>query len=107
MTENQYTYCKIINHLHGIQSKVMGLEGAATLERRFERLQKCFEELDLYVHNPIHEEYNETRIDCEATISGDSLKNLRIVEVIKPIIYNRVEGENHILQRAVIIAEGE
>ena len=105
MTKNQSIYCKIINHLHGIESKVMEMEETESLQRRFDRMHSCFEELELHIHNPLNEQYDETRIDCEATIIGDSVDNLHVVEVIKPIIYNRIEGQNHILQRAVVIVE--
>ena len=95
----------MINQLHGIHSKVSEMEDSRSTERGFARLYAYFEELDLHIHDPLGEDYDETRIDCEATIAGDSVDNLHIVEVIKPIIYNRIEGQNHILQRAVVIVE--
>jgi len=76
------------------------------LSRKFDRTKKYFEEIDLYIHDPLGEDYSDTRIDCEATISGDSTNDLKIVEVIKPLIFNREGGQNVIIQRAVVIVEG-
>jgi hypothetical protein len=38
-------------------------------------------------------------------VAGDHSDNLRIVEVIKPIIYFQQDGRNQIVQKAVVITE--
>lgn len=84
----------------------MTSEENQSLSRRFQRIKKSFEELNLFVHNPIGEDYSETRLDCEASISGESSENLKIIEVIKPLVYFKHEGDNELIQRALVIAEG-
>lgn len=106
MQEHHNTLCNIINQIHGLESKLMSSEEHQSLNRRFQRIKKHFEEMHLFIHNPIGEDYSETRLDCEASISGESNDHLKIIEVIKPIVYFRNEQENELIQRAVVIAEG-
>ena len=106
MQENHSTLCNIINQLHAIETKVNEVSEPLRLERRFDRIKKQLQELKLFIHNPIQEDYDETRIDCEASIAGDKTDNLYIVEVIKPIIYLRDGNVNQIIQRGVVIVEG-
>ncbi|MFT4665571.1 MAG: hypothetical protein ACI8YQ_002788 [Polaribacter sp.] len=107
MQESYGTLCKIINEIHGIAAKTIGVEANRTMERKFDRIKRHFEELNIYVHNPIGEDYSLTRLDCEASISGDATGNLKIIEVIKPVVYLKEKGTNEILQRALVIVEGE
>lgn len=107
MIANQETLCNIINQIHAIESKLVNDEKNATFERKFERIRKNFEDMNIVIHNPNGEEYSETRLDCEASISGDHTDNLKIIEVLKPVIYFRDGEFNEIIQRAVVIAEGK
>ncbi len=106
MQEQHNALCNIINQIHSLEAKLMTSEDNQTLSRRFQRIKKSFEELKLFVHNPIGEDYSETRLDCEASISGESSEHLKIIEVIKPLIYFKNGEDNELIQRAVVIAEG-
>jgi hypothetical protein len=53
----------------------------------------------LTIHNPLGETYDQTRLDCEANIAGESTENLVITEVIKPIIRLKQGGLNQIVQK--------
>lgn len=107
MQESYGTLCKIINEIHGLANRTIGQEGNRPLERKFDRIKRHFEELNIYIHDPIGEDYALTRLDCEASISGDATENLKIIEVIKPVVYLKVEGTNEILQRGLVIVEGQ
>ena len=106
MQEQHNALCNIINQIHGLEAKLMTSDENQILSRRFQRIKKSFEELNLFVYNPMGEDYSETRLDCEASISGESSENLKIIEVIKPVIYFKIEDNNELIQRAVVIAEG-
>lgn len=107
MNKNYSVLCNIINQLHNIESKCIELDESGKIGRRFDRLKSQFQELNLFIHSPIHEAYDDTRLDCEASIAGDKISDLKIVEVIKPIIYHRDEQENSIIQKGVVIVEGK
>ena len=107
MDASSSTLCKIINQIFAIETKLGEATHQAALTRKFQRITKHFEELDLYIHNPKGEAYDETRLDCEASISGDQIEHLVITEVIKPIIYYKKEDVNEILQRAIVVVEGQ
>jgi hypothetical protein len=59
----------------------------------------------LVFHNPIGEKFDETRTDCEATISGTGHDNLEIFEVIKPIIYVKYDQTQMIAQKGIVIVQ--
>ena len=62
--------------------------------------------VEVLAEDPTGEAYNETRTDCEASITGDQTTNLVITEVIRPIVRYRAGGRTTIIQRAVVIVEG-
>ena len=58
----------------------------------------------LSYHNPIiGEKYDETRTDLEASIAGESTKDLVIKEVNKPIIRFRAPGIDRIVRKGVVV----
>ena len=77
-----------------------------SIHRNLNRLRAPFNELGYTYHNPIGEKCPLTRLDCEATISGESTDNLVIIEVIKPIIYFQQNGQNKIIQKGIVITSG-
>ena len=55
-------------------------------------------------HNPLGEKYDHTRIDCDASIAGQSDENLIIIEVIKPIIRFHQQDRTQIVQKGLVVA---
>jgi hypothetical protein len=96
----------IINQVFEIERKASRLTEKNSIGRNTQRLVEKFAELGFEVHDPMGEAYNETRTDCEASIAGDTMHNLRITDVIKPIIRQRHGGANMIVQKAVVVVEG-
>ncbi len=96
----------IINQVHDLEKKLLKMENSRPLARNLNRIRDQFAEMGIKYHNPLGQPYNETRTDCEATISGTTTQNLVISEVIKPIITQEFEGMPHIIQKAVVIVEG-
>jgi hypothetical protein len=112
-------YLFLLNQLFEIEKKVKKLEEQNSINRNIEKLKNYFEveaienEIEfqgfkvsgLYYVNPLGEGYNETRLDCEATISGDSYENLTIVDVIRPIVFAKSGSKQFIIQKALVIVE--
>jgi len=111
----------LLNQIFEMEQKLSKIEEQNSINRNIERLKQHFETdafeenvefqafkiSGLYYYNPIGERYNETRLDCEATISGVGHENLKIVDVIKPIIYAKTGNAQLVIQKAIVIVESE
>jgi hypothetical protein len=95
----------IINQLFELENKLKQEQIADKFERNFIRIKQTFEEDGYTYHNPIGEKYTETRTDCEASITGSLGNNMKIVQVIKPIIHQLENGKSSILQKGIVIVE--
>jgi hypothetical protein len=116
--KDSQTLLDLINQIFEVEKKVNALIEPNSISRNVEKLKSILEaglfsekgrtEMVGYVyHNPLGEDYNETRIDCDATISGVDTDNLIIVEVIKPIIRYKNGQMTSIVQKAVVIAQSK
>jgi len=95
----------IINQLFEMQAKIKETGTANNFERNFSRLFNLFEDEGFIIQDPTGEAYAETRTDCEASISGRISSKMKITRTIKPIIYQRKDGNVQLLQKGVVIAE--
>lgn len=93
----------LMNQTFDIERKVRKMAEPGSLKRNLDRMNQKFSEMGLEMMDPTGEPYNETRIDCEANISGDTTENLVITEVIKPIIRKKEGAMGVIVQKAVVI----
>ena len=105
MNIGQSSIFALLNQIFEIEKKASNSPLEKKLERNINRMKTTIEELGYVYHNPIGERYQITRLDCEAMVAGGHTDNLRIVEVIKPIIYFQEGGRNQIVQKAVVITE--
>ena len=94
----------ILNQLFELERKLKKGEQPKGLLRHVDRIRRTYEDIGLSYHDPMGESYDETRTDCDATITGESAENLIIQDVIKPIIRLNDQGFQKIVQRAVVIA---
>ncbi|HJT75414.1 MAG TPA: hypothetical protein VJ720_15365 [Chitinophaga sp.] len=110
-------YLDMINQVFEIEKKAAGLREANSIQRNVNKLRDMIEQ-DLLpaaaegqhgfiYHNPLGENYNITRTDCEASIAGESTENLVITEVIKPIIRYCNGPVNIIVQKAVVVVKSK
>jgi len=113
------SYLDLMNQIFEIEKKVALLNVENSIHRNLSKIKRILEEelfrystsstIGLSYHNPIGEVYTDTRTDCEATISGEVVDNLKIIEVIKPIIYySYTENERlykAIVQQAVVVVQ--
>lgn len=94
---------KVLNQVFELEKRIKNNPDRQRLERNINRINDSFMEMGYFYHNPLHEKYNETRLDCMADVTGVGDKDMIISDVIKPIVF-RKEGENtHIIQKAVVI----
>ena len=100
-----------LNQLFEIEQKIGKIQETNSVQRNIDRLKGYFESdalgenQGLVYHNPLGERFDETRIDCEATISGAGHENLVIIEVIKPIIYIKYGNTQMIAQKGIVIVQ--
>ena len=108
-----------INQIFEIEKKANNLKEENSIQRNINKMKGIMEEeffkgsstIGWTYHNPLGEDYTDTRTDCEATISGTGVENLEIVEVIKPIIYNSYLDSDKVIkvivQPAVVIVQSK
>jgi len=104
-------YLFMLNQLFEIEQKIGKIQEPNSVQRNIDRLKDFFETealsegQELVFHNPFGEKFDETRTDCEATISGTGHNNLEIIEVIKPIIYVKYGQTQMIAQKGIVIVQ--
>lgn len=112
-------YLDFMNQIFEIEKKATNLKDENSIQRNINKMKGIMEEeffkgtttIGLSFHNPLGETYTDTRTDCEATISGTSVENLEIIEVIKPIIFYSYQENDKtmkvIVQPAVVIVQSK
>lgn len=111
---------KALNTLYGLRNKLRRIEcgpSADSVGRGLDDLTRMFttEWIDsdcrFEMHDPVGEPYSETRSDCEASIAGESIDDLVIVQTMKPIIRRVMKegtGESSIvIQKGVVVARNK
>lgn len=71
------------------------------------KIKDALEEQGLFYEDPTGQSFKETRTDLEVTISGSGTDNLRVVEVIKPIIREGTRDLSRVSQKGIVIVESE
>lgn len=103
----QRAVCTVLNQLCELEA---GLDRAGDPERPkrcVQRMKDAFEELQLFYERPEGERFNETRTDVEAHIAGESTEDLRIVEVLKPVIRFGSQASSQIVQKGIVVVKSE
>lgn len=117
-TKVEQKFLDLINQVFEIEKKSSQMQEQNSISRNVNRIRELIENeffshvnqehtVGFIYHNPIGESYNETRTDCEASISGTSTDNLEIIEVIKPIIFLKQGGIKRMVQKAVVVAQSK
>ena len=109
-------YVDLIDQLFEIERKLENIQEPNSIERNLNKMKDVFEnifsnstesDIGLTYHNPLGETYNETRLDLEASIAGNSTDNLVVKEVVKPIIRYKKGGASIIVRKGVVIVESK
>lgn len=95
---------RLINQLFEAEKKAVRMDGAVPLQKNLERMRGALEEMGFIIVNPQGETYNESRTDCECSIAGDAFRPLVITDVLKPAVYETINGSRSLVQKAVVIA---
>lgn len=107
MQLSDHAVLSILNQLFELEKKISDLPIEKSLQRNLRRIRSEFETVGYKYHDPLGEKYSLTRLDCEAMAAGVGSDDLKIVEVIKPIVYYQQNDRNEIVQKAVVIVENE
>ena len=112
-------YLDFMNQIFEIEKKTANIGEENSIQRNLNKIKGILEEeffrgnnlIGLTYHNPIGENYSDTRTDCEATIAGNDINNLLIIEVIKPIVFCAYQENDlvmkSIVQQAVVIVKSK
>jgi hypothetical protein len=97
-------FINIINQVFEMEKK-LAANSLSNLQRNLDRIKTELGELGYEYHNPVNEKWDETRTDCEASISGTLKSKMLITEVIKPVVHYREAGTKKIIQKAIVVVE--
>jgi hypothetical protein len=110
-------YLDLINQIFELEKKAHKLQEQNSISRNIVKIKDMIanevfknesQNISGFIyHDPIGENYNETRTDCEASISGTGIDNLEIVEVIKPIIFLKRGDITRLVQKAVVVVQSK
>jgi len=95
-----------LNHLYEIERRSMQAPSLG-LQRSIDRLKEDFEAGNMFYEDPMGQEFNETRTDLEASITGASTADLVVVEVIKPIIRYGERALSRVVQKGIVVVRSE
>jgi hypothetical protein len=113
ITYNQPTAPKwaltLLNQLFEIEKKLSATEGSdpSNCLRNVAKIKDALQEQGLFYEDPTGQTFKETRTDLEATISGQGTDNLKVVEVIKPIIREGTSDFSRVSQKGIVIVESQ
>lgn len=99
MTKNMIN---IINQVFDIEKKA---GSPSPFNRQLDRIKSELAEMGFDYYNPLHEKWDETRTDCEASITGKLKSRMEITEVIKPAILQKEGGLQKLIQKAIVVVE--
>ena len=109
-------YRELLDQAFEIERKLGSIEESNSIGRNVNKIKSVFEnilstdsepDVGFTYHDPIGEDYNETRTDLEASIAGDSTDNLVVTEVIKPILRYRKGNSSIIVRKGVVVVQSK
>lgn len=95
----------VLNNLHEIEKKIESSGDSANIRRNVDRIRELFEDENLFYENPLGQKFTETRTDLDATITGEAIENLYVVEVIKPIVRCGNKSYSFIVQKGIVVVQ--
>jgi len=95
----------ILNQVFEIEKKLALHGDPNNLIRNINRIKEAMLDLSFFYEDPTGEDFQETRTDLEATISGKGTEGLKVVEVIKPIIRRGQRELSRVVQKGIVVVE--
>ncbi len=90
---------EITNQIFALEKKIEKAADASSYLRHTQRIREALEEMGVTYYNPAGEKYTDTRTDIEANLTGEPSENMKITDVIKPIIMQN----GKIIQTGIVI----
>ena len=109
-------YLNLLDQVFEIERKLEVIKETNSINRNISKIKDIFENIyatpsqpncGLFYHNPMGDDYDETKTDLEASIAGKSTENLAITEVIKPIIRCRINEQTVLARKGVVVVESK
>jgi len=99
----------LLNQLFEIEKKLSANESSdpSNCLRNLGKIKDALEEQGLFYQDPMGQSFNETRTDLEATITGSGTDDLRVVEVMKPIIREGNRTMSRVIQKGIVAVESQ
>ena len=98
---------QVLNNLCDIERK-LGLNGDPhNVRRNVGRIKEAFEEQQIFYEDPMGQDFNETRTDLDASITGTGTESLKVVEVIKPIVRAGNKSLSRVVQKGIVLVESK
>jgi hypothetical protein len=98
---------QVLNNLCDIERKLSIHGDPGNAKRNVERIKETFEDERVFFEDPMGQSFSETRTDLEATITGEGSDNLKVVEVIKPIIRYGDRNFSRVVQKGIVIVQSD
>lgn len=95
----------LLNNLFEIEKKIEMSTESSNLKRNVDRMKELFADQKVFFENPMGERFSETRTDLEATITGTGTDDLRVIDVIKPIIRVGDKALSRVVQKGIVVVE--
>jgi len=95
----------IMNSLFDIEKKIEINGDASNIQRNIDKIKDLLEGEKIFYENPLGQKFSETRTDLEATIIGEGVENLKVVEVIKPIIRYGDLKFSVVVQKGIVLVQ--
>lgn len=99
----------LMNQLFEIEKKLSATDKSdpSNCLRNVTKIKEALQEQGIFYEDPIGQSFKDTRTDLDATISGEGTENLKVVEVIKPIIREGSSEYSRVTQKGIVIVESQ
>ncbi len=96
---------QVLNNLYEVENKLNRAGDPGNALRNVARMKEALASAQVFYEDPFGQSFVETRTDLEANISGTETENLRVVEVIKPIIRHGNASYSRVVQKGIVVVQ--
>jgi hypothetical protein len=98
---------QILNQVFEMQEKLIASNNDTRFDRNINKILAICEQDGFSMHNPINEKFTDSRTDCDANIVGKLGSTMMVTQVVKPIIYQNMQGQKTIVQKGIVMIESK
>jgi hypothetical protein len=96
---------RTLNNLYDAERKLAAFGDPGNVSRNIGQIKEAFAEALFFYEDPSGQAFSETRTDLDANIAGSGTENLKVVEVIKPIIRFGEPASSRVVQRGIVVVK--